>query len=107
MLLLMAVYWCTETLPLAVTSLIPLVLAPMLSIQSADEVSKNYLKVRSIINGFARIGVMAFATKFIDSQRLSSKFIMPNSRVENCVLLRVGPVGRFRPAAYLRNHLTH
>ena len=46
MLLLMAVYWCTETLPLAVTSLIPLVLAPLLSINKADTVARSYLKVK-------------------------------------------------------------
>ena len=45
MLLLMAVYWITETFHLAVTSLIPLVLSPMLSIQTAGDVAKNYLKV--------------------------------------------------------------
>jgi len=44
MLLLMAVYWCTETVPLAVTSLIPLVLAPLLSINKADTVARSYLK---------------------------------------------------------------
>ncbi|XP_067930162.1 solute carrier family 13 member 2-like [Watersipora subatra] len=44
MLLLMAVYWCTETLPLAVTSLIPLFLAPVLSILKAGDVAKEYLK---------------------------------------------------------------
>ena len=46
MLLLMAVYWCTETVPLAVTSLIPLVLAPLLSINKADTVARSYLKVK-------------------------------------------------------------
>jgi len=51
MLLLMAVYWCTEAIPLAVTALLPLVLAPLLSIQTADLVARNYLKVRCILNG--------------------------------------------------------
>ena len=50
MLLLMAVYWCTETVPLAVTSLIPLVLAPLLSINKADTVARSYLKVSLNLN---------------------------------------------------------
>ena len=45
MLLLMAVYWCTEVVPLAVTALIPLTLAPLMGILEADVVCKNYFKV--------------------------------------------------------------
>ncbi|KAF6018578.1 SLC13A2 [Bugula neritina] len=43
----MAVYWCTETIPLAVTSLLPLVLSPLLSIMKAEDVAKLYLKLNS------------------------------------------------------------
>ena len=46
MLLLMAVYWCADVIPLAVTSLIPLVLSPLLSIQKANNVSMTYFRVR-------------------------------------------------------------
>ncbi|CAH1232056.1 SLC13A2 [Branchiostoma lanceolatum] len=42
--IIMAVYWSTEALPLAVTGLLPLVLFPMLGIQSARDVSINYAK---------------------------------------------------------------
>ena len=54
MLLLMAVYWITETFHLAVTSLIPLVLSPMLSIQPAREVCSNYMKVRCVCHMHVR-----------------------------------------------------
>lgn len=42
MILLMAIYWITEALPLAVTAFIPLVLFPMLGIMTAKAVSKAY-----------------------------------------------------------------
>ena len=42
--MLMAVYWCTETLPLAVTGLIPVFLVPLFGIMSAQDVCLNYLK---------------------------------------------------------------
>lgn len=42
--LLMAVYWMTEALPIAVTSLIPMVLFPLLGVCSTNEVGVNYLK---------------------------------------------------------------
>lgn len=42
--LLMAIYWMTEALPLPITSLIPMVLFPLLGIMSTNEVGINYLK---------------------------------------------------------------
>uniref|UniRef100_A0A672G6I7 Solute carrier family 13 member 2 n=1 Tax=Salarias fasciatus TaxID=181472 RepID=A0A672G6I7_SALFA len=41
---LMALYWCTECMPLAVTALLPVVLFPMMGIMTAGEVSIEYLK---------------------------------------------------------------
>ncbi|KAG9350176.1 hypothetical protein JZ751_026529, partial [Albula glossodonta] len=41
---LMAVYWCTEALPLAVTALLPAVLFPVLGIMRSKEVCMQYLK---------------------------------------------------------------
>ncbi|MCI4386402.1 hypothetical protein PGIGA_G00061780 [Pangasianodon gigas] len=41
---LMAVYWCTEVLPLAVTALLPVVLLPLFGIMDSKEVCMQYLK---------------------------------------------------------------
>lgn len=43
-IILMAVYWCTECMPLAVTALLPVVLFPMMGIMEAGDVSVEYLK---------------------------------------------------------------
>lgn len=37
-IILMAIYWCTECLPLAVTALLPVIFYPMLGIMDAPEV---------------------------------------------------------------------
>ncbi|XP_078680627.1 Na(+)/citrate cotransporter-like isoform X1 [Branchiostoma floridae x Branchiostoma belcheri] len=42
--IIMAVYWASEALPLPVTGLLPIFLFPMLGIQSARDVSVNYAK---------------------------------------------------------------
>uniref|UniRef100_A0A4W5NG67 Solute carrier family 13 member 5a n=1 Tax=Hucho hucho TaxID=62062 RepID=A0A4W5NG67_9TELE len=41
---LMAVYWCTEVLPLAVTALLPAVLFPLFGIMESKQVCMQYLK---------------------------------------------------------------
>lgn len=38
-IILMALFWCTEALPLAVTALFPIILYPMMGIMDASEVS--------------------------------------------------------------------
>uniref|UniRef100_A0AAY4EX65 Solute carrier family 13 member 5b n=1 Tax=Denticeps clupeoides TaxID=299321 RepID=A0AAY4EX65_9TELE len=43
-IVLMAVYWCTEALPLAVTALLPAVLFPAFGIMKSKEVCMQYLK---------------------------------------------------------------
>ncbi|XP_068600205.1 solute carrier family 13 member 2-like [Brachionichthys hirsutus] len=40
----MALYWCTECMPLAVTGLLPIILFPMMGIMTAEEVSIQYMK---------------------------------------------------------------
>ncbi len=40
--LLMALWWVTEVVPLAVTSLLPFVLFPMLGVMNGKEVASNY-----------------------------------------------------------------
>lgn len=41
-ILLMALYWCTEALPLAVTALLPIVLFPFLGILPSSKVCSQY-----------------------------------------------------------------
>eukprot|EP00105_Crassostrea_gigas_P021178 XP_011440239.2 PREDICTED: solute carrier family 13 member 2 [Crassostrea gigas] len=42
-IIVMAVYWITEALPIAVTSLLPIILFPMVGLLSAKDVSNKYL----------------------------------------------------------------
>ncbi|NXP35535.1 S13A5 protein, partial [Leiothrix lutea] len=42
-IIIMAVYWCTEVIPLAVTSLMPVVFFPLLGVQTAKKVCLQYL----------------------------------------------------------------
>ncbi|XP_044528764.1 solute carrier family 13 member 2 [Gracilinanus agilis] len=48
-IILMALLWCTETLPLAVTAFLPIILFPMMGIMDASEVSVEYLKDTNIL----------------------------------------------------------
>ncbi|XP_058231377.1 Na(+)/citrate cotransporter-like [Hemibagrus wyckioides] len=41
-LILMAVYWCTECLPLAITALLPVFFFPMMRIMTAEDVCSQY-----------------------------------------------------------------
>ncbi|KAI4898728.1 hypothetical protein NFI96_024107, partial [Prochilodus magdalenae] len=43
-ILMMAVYWCTEALPLAVTALLPALLFPLFGIMQSKQVCMQYLK---------------------------------------------------------------
>ena len=47
--LLMAVWWVTQAMPVAVTSLLPLALFPLLGIQPAREVGQSYLSDMSFL----------------------------------------------------------
>lgn len=48
-LLLMSVYWVVEVLPLAVTSLIPVALLPLLGIMSTSDVTMQYMLGTSML----------------------------------------------------------
>ncbi|KAG8520154.1 Solute carrier family 13 member 2 [Galemys pyrenaicus] len=48
-IILMALFWCTEALPLAVTAFFPLILFPMMGIMDASEVCIEYLKDTNIL----------------------------------------------------------
>ncbi|CAL8106763.1 unnamed protein product [Orchesella dallaii] len=48
-ILIMGVFWIFEVIPLAITSLFPIVFFPMLGIQDAADVSKNYMRESNMI----------------------------------------------------------
>ncbi|NWZ40423.1 S13A2 protein, partial [Brachypodius atriceps] len=43
-IIVMALYWCTEALPLAVTSFLPVLLFPLMNVMDSSTVSQEYLK---------------------------------------------------------------
>ena len=45
-IIIMAVFWMTETIPMAVTALLPVVIMPWLGVIGSKALCKNYLKVR-------------------------------------------------------------
>ncbi|OZC07307.1 hypothetical protein X798_05673 [Onchocerca flexuosa] len=47
--IIMAIYWVMEVLPLAVTALLPLILYPLLGLMKSDEVAHMYLSDASIL----------------------------------------------------------
>ncbi|XP_077021411.1 solute carrier family 13 member 2 [Tamandua tetradactyla] len=48
-IILLALYWCTEALPLAVTALLPIVLFPTMGIMDASEVCIEYLNDTNVL----------------------------------------------------------
>ncbi|XP_043855499.1 solute carrier family 13 member 2-like [Dromiciops gliroides] len=48
-IILVALLWCTEVLPLAVTAFFPIILFPMMAVMDASEVSVAYLKDTNIL----------------------------------------------------------
>jgi sodium-dependent dicarboxylate transporter 2/3/5 len=44
-IIIMAIYWMTEALPMAVTALLPIALMPWLDVSSSKRLCANYLKV--------------------------------------------------------------
>uniref|UniRef100_A0A3P9HZG2 Solute carrier family 13 member 5b n=1 Tax=Oryzias latipes TaxID=8090 RepID=A0A3P9HZG2_ORYLA len=48
-IILMAVYWCTEVLPLAVTALLPAILFPLFGIMESQDVGMQYLKDTNLL----------------------------------------------------------
>ncbi|XP_051933567.1 Na(+)/citrate cotransporter-like [Hippocampus zosterae] len=48
-IILMAVYWCTEVLPLAVTALLPALLFPLFGVMESQSVCMQYLKDTNLL----------------------------------------------------------
>ncbi|KAK5904887.1 hypothetical protein CesoFtcFv8_006407 [Champsocephalus esox] len=48
-IIMMAVYWCTEVLPLAVTALLPAILFPLFGIMQSKDVCMQYLKDTNLL----------------------------------------------------------
>ncbi|XP_005402809.1 PREDICTED: solute carrier family 13 member 2 [Chinchilla lanigera] len=48
-LILMAVFWCTEALPLAITAFFPLLFFPLMGIMEASEIGLEYLKDTNVL----------------------------------------------------------
>ena len=48
-LLVMAIYWIFECVPLAVTALLPYVFYPLFGIRNASDVAKNYMKNTNLL----------------------------------------------------------
>ncbi|KAM4843883.1 solute carrier family 13 member 2 isoform 2-T2 [Thomomys bottae] len=48
-IILMALFWCTEALPLAVTAFLPIILFPLMGIMDASEVCIEYLKDTNVL----------------------------------------------------------
>ncbi|XP_029468236.1 solute carrier family 13 member 5-like [Rhinatrema bivittatum] len=48
-IIIMAVYWCTEVIPLAVTSLLPVLLLPLFGIMESKKVSVQYLTDTNVL----------------------------------------------------------
>ena len=46
--ILMALYWCTECVPLAVTSLLPAILFPMMGIMRSEQVGTLRTQLRKV-----------------------------------------------------------
>ena len=44
--LVMAIYWVTEAIPLPATALLPMVIFPAFGVLTSKEIAVNYLKVR-------------------------------------------------------------
>lgn len=72
---LMIIYWMTEALPLAVTSLLPVALFPMLGVMSTESVSVTYLKEANMM--FFGGLVIAIAVEHCNlHQRLALRVMM-------------------------------
>ncbi|CAF3873070.1 unnamed protein product [Adineta steineri] len=72
--LLLTVYWVSEAVPYAVTSLFPLALFPMLNILPGDEIGHNYFK--DITTLFLGSMTLAHAMEYVHLHRRLALFVL-------------------------------
>ena len=85
-ILVMAVYWIFECLPLPITSLLPLVLLPLAGVASTDEVARNYLKGTNMM--FVASLIMAIAVEHSGfHRRLSLNMIAAIGTSQKLIML--------------------
>lgn len=84
----MALYWCTECMPLAITAMLPVVLFPMMGIMTADKVrcalqvcqvsQENpgaALRVTAILRAVVCFGVSSFQEHPCDPFQVSIEYL--------------------------------
>ena len=81
-LLIMAVYWVTEALPLAITALLPIVLFPILGILKGADVASAYIAVCRTVSVF-----QVFITDIV--RNIFAVIITRNIPVSYCVVWSV------------------
>ncbi|KAK3514172.1 hypothetical protein QTP70_005103 [Hemibagrus guttatus] len=74
-LILMAVYWCSECLPLAITALLPVIFFPMMRIMTAEDVCGQYFSDSSML-GVGGLMVAISVEKWNLHKRLAISVIL-------------------------------
>ena len=74
-ILLMAVFWVTDAVPLPVTALLPVVLLPLFGIMTTDEVCVTYLKESNMMF-IGSLIVAIFVEKCLLHQRIALKALI-------------------------------
>jgi len=85
-LALIALFWTTEALPLEVTSLLPLVILPLLGILKTDEVAKEYFSGANMLL-LAACGVAGAAQHVNLHRRLALKVLVLSGAGKKSLLL--------------------